>query len=172
MATKYGTVENNILILAPRAFMLHGAMVTNPKAEHFAALNAEREKEGKPPYLEEVDTPPQTDAAHYTVATGWERDGDTWKRVYEIRELPPPQPRAFDRYKVVTALKAKGVWRDVRNALLAEDEDALDMLFTAEDITEDEPLLDAMIAMLKAAPFNWTDEQVEAVLAASVKDGY
>ena len=33
----YGTVIDNRLQLAPRAFMLHGAMITNPKAEHFAA---------------------------------------------------------------------------------------------------------------------------------------
>jgi hypothetical protein len=43
--TKYGTVENNILTPAPRALMLNGAMVTNPKAEHFAALNEERAKQ-------------------------------------------------------------------------------------------------------------------------------
>ena len=163
----YGTVIANTLHPAPRAFMLHGAMVTNPKAEHFAAINEEREKKGLPPYLPVRDEPPTTDATHYAVPTGWTRDGETWRRVYEVRELPPPPPRTFDRSKVVTALKAEGVWRDVRNALLAEDEDALDMLFTAEDITEDEPLLAAMVIKLMSPPFNWTDEQVEAVLAAS-----
>ena len=45
----YGTVIDNQLHPAPRAFMLNGAMVTNPKAEHFAALNEERAKQGLPP---------------------------------------------------------------------------------------------------------------------------
>ena len=45
----YGTIIDNTLHPAPRAFMLHGAMVTNPKAEHFAALNEERAKKGLPP---------------------------------------------------------------------------------------------------------------------------
>lgn len=92
----YGTLENGTLHPAPRAFMLNGAMVTNPKDEHFAALNAEREKEGLPPYLPIVDEPPTTDPAHYAVATGWMRDGETWRRVYEVREVPPPTLADFD----------------------------------------------------------------------------
>ena len=47
----YGTLIDNRLNPAPRAFMLHGAMVTNPKAEHFAAWNEERAKAGLPPDL-------------------------------------------------------------------------------------------------------------------------
>ena len=92
----YGTVINNTLHPAPRAFMLHGAMVTNPKAEHFAALNRERAKQGLPPYLPIVDERPSTDAAHYAIATGWTRDGETWRRVYEVREVPPPTLTDFD----------------------------------------------------------------------------
>ena len=56
--SNYGTVIDNQLQLAPRAFMLRGAMITNPKAEHFAALNVERAKQGLPPYLPIVDEPP------------------------------------------------------------------------------------------------------------------
>lgn len=92
----YGTLENGIMKPAPRAFMLHGAMVTNPKAEHFAALNEEREKKGLPPYLPIVDEPPTTDAAHYAVPTGWTRDGETWRRVYEVRANPPPTLADYD----------------------------------------------------------------------------
>lgn len=92
----YGTLENGTLHPAPRAFMLNGAMVTNPKAEHFAALNVEREKKGLPPYLPIVDEPPTTDAAHYAVATGWTRDGETWRRTYEVVPNPPPTFADFD----------------------------------------------------------------------------
>lgn len=92
----YGTLIDNRLHPAPRAFMLNGAMVTNPKAEHFAALNAEREKKGLSPYLPIVDEPPTTDAAHYAFPTGWTRDGETWRRVYEVRAYPPPTIAGFD----------------------------------------------------------------------------
>ena len=117
--TKYGTLINGTLHPAPRAFMLHGAMVTNPKAEHFAALNAERAKKGLPPYLPIVDEPPQTDAAHYAVATGWTRDGETWRRVYEVRAYPPPPPRRWTRLAIETALAQAGML-DAVDAYLAQ----------------------------------------------------
>ena len=162
---KYGTIIDNQLHPAPRAFMLHGAMVTNPKAEHFAAWNAIREQSGLTPYLPIVDERPSTDAAHYAVATGWTRDGETWRRVYEVRELPPPPPRTFSKYKLVGALMQAQVWPQVKEWLLAQD-GAYDLYLAAEDISEDEPLLAQGIAAVKEL-LGWTDEQVEAVLAAS-----
>jgi hypothetical protein len=93
---KYGTLIDNQLHPAPRAFMLRGAMITNPKAEHFAAWNEIRAQSGLTPYLPVVDERPSTDATHYAVATGWTRDGDTWRRVYEVREVPPPTLADFD----------------------------------------------------------------------------
>lgn len=165
----FGTVENNQLQLAPRAFMLRGAMVTNPKAEHFAALNAERAKQGLPPYLPAVDKRPSTDAAHYAVATGWARDGETWRRVYEVRELPPPPPRTFSKYKLVGALMQAQVWPQVKE-WIESIPGAYDLYLAAEDISEDEPLLAQGISAVKEL-LSWTDEQVEEVLAASVKEG-
>ena len=161
----YGTIIDNILHLAPRAFTLDGAMVTNPKAEHFAALNEEREKKGLPQYLPVVDERPSTDATHYAVATGWTRDGETWRRVYEVRELPPPPPRTFDKYKLVDALITAGVWDHVE-AWLKETPYAWLRVQMAPDISEDEPLLAQGIAAVKQL-LGWTDEQVEEVLAAS-----
>lgn len=164
--TNYGTVIDNQLHPAPRAFMLNGAMITNPKAEHFAALNEERAKQGLPPYLPVVDERPTTDAAHYAVATGWARDGETWRRVYEVREVPPPPPRTFSKYKLVGALMQAGVWPQVK-AWIESVPGAYDLYLAAEDISEDEPLLAQGIAAVKQL-LGWTDEQVEAVLAASV----
>ena len=167
--TNYGTVIDNILRLAPRAFMLHGAMVTNPKAEHFAALNEERAKKGLPPYLPVVDERPSTDAAHYAVAIGWTRNGETWRRVYEVRELPPPPPRTFSKYKLVGALMQTQVWPQVKEWIESVP-GAYDLYLAAEDISEDEPLLAQGIAAVKEL-LSWTDEQVEAVLAASIQGG-
>ena len=161
----YGTLIDNTLHPAPRAFMLHGAMVTNPKAEHFAAWNEIRAQSGLTPYLPVVDELPSTDAAHYAVATGWTRDGETWRRVYEVREVPPPPPRTFSKYKLVGALMQANVWPQVKEWLLSQD-GAYDLYLAAEDISEDEPLLAQGIAAVKEL-LGWTDEQVEAVLAAS-----
>ena len=164
----YGTIINNKLHPAPRAFMLRGAMVTNPKAEHFAALNEERAKQGLPPFLPVVDEPPTTDAAHYAVPTGWTRDGETWRRVYEVREVPPPPPRTFSKYKLVAALMQAEVWPQVK-AWIESVPGAYDLYLAAEDISEDEQLLKDGIGEMKKL-LGWTDEQVEAVLAASVKE--
>jgi len=163
----YGTVIDNQLHPAPRAFMLNGAMVTNPKAEHFAALNEERAKQDLPPYLPIVDERPTTDATHYAVPTGWTRDGETWRRVYDIRELPPPPPRVFSKYKLVGALMQAQVWPQVKEWIESVP-GAYDLYLAAEDISEDEQLLAQGIEAVKQS-LGWTDEQVEAVLAASVR---
>ena len=165
--TKYGTVIDNQLQLAPRAFMLHGAMVTNPKAEHFAALNEERAKQGLPPYLPIVDERPTTDATHYAVATGWTRDGETWRRTYEVRELPPPPPRTFSKLRIVAALTTAGVWGSVKQLLI--ERGLYDLFLAAQDFREDNEYFANGKAALQTA-LGWTDEQVEAVLAASVKE--
>ena len=115
----YGTLENGIMKPAPRAFMLHGAMVTNPKAEHFAELNVERAKQGLPPYLPIVDEPPITDAAHYAVAVGWAEQGGEIVRQYEVRAYPPPPPRRWSRLAIETALAQAGML-DAADAYLAQ----------------------------------------------------
>lgn len=43
---KYGTLISNTLHPAPRAIRIGGAVVCNPRAEDFAALNVEREAQG------------------------------------------------------------------------------------------------------------------------------
>ena len=162
--TNYGTIIDNTLHPAPRAFMLHGAMITNPKAEHFAALNEERARQGLPPYLPVVDERPSTDSAHYAVPTGWTRDGETWRRVYEVRELPPPPPRTFSKLRIVSALTDAGVWDSVKQLLI--DRGLYDLYLAAQDFRDDNEDFKRGKAALQAA-LGWTDEQVEAVLAAS-----
>lgn len=161
--TNYGTLIDNQLHPAPRAFMLNGAMVTNPKAEHFAALNVEREKQGLPLYLPVVDERPATDATHYAVATGWTRDGDTWRRVYEVRELPPPPPRTFSKLRIVAALTTAGVWESVKQLLI--ERGLYDLFLAAQDFREDNEYFAQGKSALQTA-LGWTDAQVEQVLTA------
>lgn len=163
----YGTIIDNQLHPAPRAFMLRGAMVTNPKAEHFAALNEEREKQDLPPYYPISDdptpTPPEGKVVRfngYAVVHGWIAPQ------YSFEDAPPPPPRTFSKYKLVGALMQAEVWPQVKAWLLSQD-GAYDLYLAAEDISEDEPLLAQGIAAVKEL-LGWTDEQVEAVLDASV----
>ena len=80
-------------------------------------------------------------------------------------ELPPPPPRTFSKYRLVAALMQAQVWPQVK-AWIESVPGAYDLYLAAEDISEDEPLLAQGIAAVKQL-LGWTDEQVEAVLAAS-----
>ena len=169
--TNYGTVIDNTLHPAPRAFMLHGAMVTNPKAEHFAALNVEREKKGLPPYLPIVEEPPTTDAAHYAVATGWTRDGETWRRVYEVRAYPPPPPRRWTRLAIKTALAQAGMLAAARQFLsateIAQGYTAWEALTDCDYIEEGYPDATRWAALLDGAAnaLGKTRAEIDAFLA-------
>jgi len=76
-----------------------------------------------------------------------------------------PRARVFSKLKVVVALTKAGVWPQVK-AWIESVPGAYDLYLAAEDISEDEPLLKDGISEMKKL-LRWTDEQVEAVLAAS-----
>lgn len=165
--TKYYThnATTRTLSPAPNAVRTAQGIVCNPTAEQYAAIGA------YPLAVSPAPLPSSIPIGKIAIPDGYELQDNAWVRTYRYEDAPPPPPKAYDRYKVVMALKKEGVWRDIRAAMLAQDEDALDMLYTADDISEDEPLLLAMIAMLKDEPYNWTDEQVAAVLDAAVIGG-
>lgn len=129
----YGTIIDNQLHPAPRAFMLHGAMVTNPKAEHFAALNEERAMYGLPQY--------------------------------SFVDATPPPPRTFSKLRIVAALTTAGVWDSVKQLLI--ERGLYDLFLAAQNFAEDNEYFENGKAALQTA-LGWTDEQVEAVLDASV----
>lgn len=106
----------------------------------------------------------------------WERtgkiepnDGDGYRWVYVLVDNPPPPQRVFDKYKLVDALMEAGVWNHVE-AWLKETPNAWTRALMAPDISEDEPLLAQGIDAVKEL-LGLTDEQVEAILAASVMEG-
>ena len=173
----YGTITDNRLHPAPRAFMLHGAMVTNPKAEHFAALNAEREKKGLSPYLPIVDEPPTTDAAHYAFPTGWTRDGETWRRVYEVRAYPPPPPRRWTRLAIKTALAQAGMLSQALAYLaqvdIATGYSAAEALQDCDYIEEGYPDATRWAALLDGAAnaLGKTRAEIDAFLDAIPQEG-
>jgi hypothetical protein len=175
--TTYGTVTNNILTLAPRAIIVNGAMVTNPKAEHFAALNAERERQGLPPYLPIVDTPPQTDAAHYAVPTGWAEQGGDIVRQYEVRAYPPPPPRRWSRLAIKTALAKAGMLAAARQFLsateIAQGYSAWEALTDCDYIEEGYPDAAKWDAILDGAAqaLGKTRAEIDAFLDAIPQEG-
>ena len=95
----YGTIIDNQLHPAPRAVRIGGVVVCNP-------TDAQYEQAG---YKRVVDTPPQTDAAHYAVPTGWAEAGGEIVRQYDVREYPPPPPRRWSRLAIKTALAQAGM---------------------------------------------------------------
>ena len=95
----YGTLIDDQLHPAPRAIRIGGAVVCNP-------TDAQYEASG---YKRVVDTPPQTDAAHYAVPTGWAEQGGEIVRQYEVRAYPPPPPRRWSRLAIKTALAQAGM---------------------------------------------------------------
>jgi len=95
----YGTLINNQLHPAPRAVRVGGAVVCNPTDAQYEAAG----------YKRVVDTPPQTDAAHYAVPTGWAEAGGEIVRQYDVREYPPPPPRRWSRLAIKTALAQAGM---------------------------------------------------------------
>ena len=163
----YGTIIDNQLRLASNWMILNGAMVTNPKAEHFAALNEERAKQGLPPYYPISDdpapTPPDGKIVRfdgYAVVSGWITPQ------YSFVDAPPPPPRTFSKLRIVAALTTAGVWDSVKQLLL--ERGLYDLFLAAQDFCEDNEYFAQGKAALQTA-LGWTDEQVEAVLAASVR---
>ena len=105
--TNYGTLIDNRLHPAPRAVRIGGAVVCNP-------TDAQYEQAG---YKRVVDTPPQTDAAHYAVPTSWAVQDGEIVRQYEVRAYPPPPPRRWSRLAIKTALAQAGMLAAARQFL-------------------------------------------------------
>lgn len=152
--TRILTAEPNYIV------MMDGATIANPSAEQNAALRDAYPKGDDAP----MPTPPEGKVVEYG---GYELgDGDhLWHKQWVVVDAPPPPPRTFSKYRLVSALMAANVWSQVK-AWIESKPGAYDLYLAAEDISEDEPLLKDGIAEVKRL-LGWTDEDVERVLAAS-----
>lgn len=79
-----------------------------------------------------------------------------------------PAPRTFSKLRIVAALTTAGVWDAVKQLLI--ERGLYDLFLAAQDFAEDNQYFKSGLGILQAQ-LGWTDEQVEAVLAASVKEG-
>lgn len=73
-----------------------------------------------------------------------------------------PAPRTFSKLRIVAALTNAGVWSQVKAYI--EREGLYDLYLAAQDFREDNEYFTQGKTALQTA-LEWTDEQVEAVLA-------
>jgi hypothetical protein len=157
----YGTLINGTLHPAPRAVRIGGAVVCNP-------TDAQYEQAG---YKRVVDMPPQTDADHYAVATGWAEQGGEIVRQYEVRAYPPPPPRRWSRLAIKTALAQAGMLAAARQFLsateIAQGYTAWEALTDCDYIEEGFGGAEAWAALLDGAAqtLGKTREEIDAFLA-------
>ena len=80
---------------------------------------------------------------------------------------PPPPPRSLSKRKLYRALGAAGIWEGAKSYM--ESAGCWEDWQYATTLDEDDPLIVAAVAALKQS-LGLTDEQVEAILAASVAE--
>lgn len=83
---------------------------------------------------------------------------------YESEAHVIPASRTFSKLRIVAALTTAGVWDSVKQLLI--ERGFYDLFLAAQDFREDNEYFANGKAALQSA-LGWTDEQVEAVLAAS-----
>ena len=122
-------------------------------------------------FIDVLNNPAPSDAptGHHYEFSGWEIVDSAIRRVYVLVDDPPPPPRVFDPYKLMDELMKRNVWDAVKEWLQAKPE-GWDRWSKAPDIDEGEPLFKSAVDAAKTA-FGWSDADVEAILAASVKEG-
>lgn len=115
------------------------------------------------------ETPmPEPREGYHEEARYTETDGRIVQSWVEVAN-PPPPPRVFSKRKLYRALSASEVWAPAKAYM--EQAGCWEDWEYATTLDEDDPLLVAAIAALKQQ-LGLTDEQVEAILAASVAEGF
>ena len=111
--------------------------------------------------------PPSPPEGKAVASTRYEVEDNRVVAVYEYDDAPPPPPRTFSKLKLVAALIEAGVWAQVK--AYVEEVGIYDLFLAAQDFREDNEFFASNLALLKQQ-LGWTDEQVEAILAASEAD--
>ena len=155
MNINYGRIVNGQLEYAPSSLVTPAGVVVNPSAATYRKAGWLR--------VEPVPPPPEG----YTHAIS----GYTWsdEAITPIVKRIPIEnpPRTFSKLKLVTILTERGIWPAVRDWL---DETGWgDFLIAAQNIREDHPAFKAALAESKSR-FGFTDDQIAAVLTASISD--
>lgn len=151
--TRVLTAEPNYVVLAD------GATIVNPTAEQYATLRDAYPKGDDAPMPE----PQEGKVVNYGGYELGETD-NLWHKQWIVVDAPPPPPRTFSKLRIVAALTTAGVWDSVKQLLI--ERGLYDLFLAAQDFREDNEYFAQGKAALQTA-LGWTDEQVEAVLAAA-----
>lgn len=147
---------------APDVLEINGRKVFNPKAVHCKIA-------GYLPLSPDYPVDPP-EGKHYERTGKIEADGaDGYRWTYRLVDDPPPPPRVFETADLVEALMEEGIWTDVRSWI--ETQGLLDLVLATKEFDETNENFQAGKAALQTA-LGWSDEQVEALLARCVKEGY
>lgn len=136
--------------------VIDGKQRLHPSTAQAAALGAYTRNDDAP-----APTPPEGKIA---VPDSWEVQDGEWVRTYTYEDAPPPPPRTFSKLRLVAALTEAGVWAQAK--ALIEQAGLYDLFLAAQDFAEDNEFFAQGRAALQTA-LGWTDQQVDAVLAAS-----
>ena len=135
---------------------IDGRMIVHPSAAQYATIGA---------YPLGDTTPPMPPEGKIVVQDGYVLDFGEWRPHWVFDDAPPPPPRTFSKLKIVAALTTAGVWPQAKAFI--EQQGLYDLYLAAQDFAEDNQYFTQGKAALQTA-LGWTDEQVEAVLAAAV----
>ena len=119
--------------------------------------------------LEETPAPEPMEGYHFEARYAYDSAEAPTRVVRSLAEVqdPPPPPRSLSKRKLYRALGAAGIWEGAKSYM--ESAGCWEDWQYATTLDEDDPLIVAAVAALKQS-LGLTDEQVEAILAASVAE--
>jgi hypothetical protein len=115
--------------------------------------------------VDEAEKPDPAEGCH--VEARYAEEGGRIKQSWVQVQNPPPPPRVFSKRKLYRALAAAGVWAQAKAYM--EGAGCWEDWSYATTLDEDDPILVDAAEALKSQ-LGLTDEQVEAILAASVAE--
>lgn len=154
--------ETRIDTNAPRSAVIDGSTVCGQLPEDYLnSIGWYR--------LEETPAPEPRDGYHFEARYAYDSAEAPTRVVRSWAEVqdPPPPPRSLSKRKLYRALGAAGIWEGAKSYM--EGAGVWEDWQFATTLDEDDPLIVAAVAALKQS-LGLTDEQVEAILAASVAE--
>lgn len=154
--------ETRIDTNAPRSAVIDGSTVCGQLPEDYLnSIGWYR--------LEETPAPEPREGYHFEARYAYDSAEAPTRVVRSWAEVadPPPPPRSLSKRRLYRALSAAGIWEPVKAYM--ESVGAWTDFDLATTLDEDDPLIVAAVAALKAQ-LGLTDEQVEAILTASVAE--
>ena len=154
--------ETRIDTNAPRSAVIDGSTVCGQLPEDYLnSIGWYR--------LEETPAPEPREGYHFEARYAYDSAEAPTRVVRSWAEVqdPPPPPRSLSKRKLYRALGAAGIWEGAKSYM--ESAGCWEDWQYATTLDEDDPLIVAAVAALKQS-LGLTDEQVEAILAASVAE--